>query len=188
MNNILVLSGRAEWRSWLTEHARTEKECRLALKRVPPNGVDLTYLDAVEEALCFGWIDSTLKKADGVTYQGFSPRRKGGLWSELNKARARRLIRLGLMTDEGRKALPDLDKDAFRPDREVVKRLREAGVYETFLTFPPLYRRVRLYNAAFAKRLGDSAFSRTMLHLIEETAKGHLFGEWNDYGRLSDDE
>jgi hypothetical protein len=60
------------------------------------------YIDAVEEAMCFGWIDSTTKKMDnGITAQRLAPRRKGSLWSELNKERCRRMERLGRMTDAG---------------------------------------------------------------------------------------
>ena len=56
-------------------------------------------IDAVEEAMCFGWIDSTTKKMDnGITAQRLAPRRKGSLWSELNKERCRRMERLERMT------------------------------------------------------------------------------------------
>ena len=66
--NILKISSRAEFRKWLTDNHTAEKECWIAVKRgkTPPTGM-LWYLDAVEEALCFGWIDSTVKKVDGVT-------------------------------------------------------------------------------------------------------------------------
>ena len=66
----------------------------------------LPYIDIVEEALCFGWIDSTLKKLpDGRLAQRLSPRRKGSHWTELNKERCRDLESRGLMTDSGRMAL-----------------------------------------------------------------------------------
>lgn len=188
MENVLDVRTREAWREWLERNGATAKECHLRVKRGKPTDGELCYLDAVEEALCFGWIDSTVKKESGVTYQRFTPRKRGGLWTELNKARARRLIRLGRMTDAGMATLPDLDKDAFRPDAEVVQRLKEAGVYDTFAAFPPLYTRVRLYNVAFYKRIGTADYERTLRHLIEETRKGRLYGEWNDYGRLSDDE
>jgi uncharacterized protein YdeI (YjbR/CyaY-like superfamily) len=69
----------------------------------------LPYLEIVEEALCFGWIDSTLKKLpDGRLVQRLSPRRKGSHWTELNKERCRELESRGLMTDAGRKALKEI--------------------------------------------------------------------------------
>lgn len=59
------------------------------------------YLDAVEEALCFGWIDGTHRVIDGVRMQRFSPRKPKSPWAELNKERMRRLEKLDLMTDAG---------------------------------------------------------------------------------------
>ena len=71
----------------------------------------LGIIDAVEEAMCFGWIDSTTKKMDnGITAQRLAPRRKGSLWSELNKERCRRMERLERMTDAGRAVLPDMSE------------------------------------------------------------------------------
>lgn len=72
-----------------------------------PEGIALPYLEIVEEALCFGWIDSTNKKLpDGRLAQRISPRRKRSHWTELNKQRCADLQRRGLMTDAGRAALP----------------------------------------------------------------------------------
>ena len=71
-----------------------------------PKADTLPYIEIVEEALCFGWIDSTLKKLpDGRLAQRLSPRRKGSHWTELNKERCRHLEAKGQMTDSGRKAL-----------------------------------------------------------------------------------
>ena len=71
-----------------------------------PEGVCLPYLDVVEEALCFGWIDSTLKRLpDGRLAQRLSPRQKKSHWTELNKQRCADLEARGLMTDLGRTAL-----------------------------------------------------------------------------------
>ena len=70
-----------------------------------PVGV-LPYLDVIEEALCFGWIDSTLKKLpDGRLVQRLSPRRKNSHWTELNKQRCQELENRGLMTPAGKDAL-----------------------------------------------------------------------------------
>lgn len=72
----------------------------------PQNDDTFWYIDAVEEALCFGWIDSTVKKLDnGITIQRLSPRKKGSIWSELNKERCRRMEKLGKMTQAGKKSI-----------------------------------------------------------------------------------
>ncbi len=77
MKKILDIRSRDEFRQWLMEHSASEKECWIAVKRgkTPPEDA-LWYLDAVEEALCFGWIDSTLKNVEGVSLQRFGPRSK----------------------------------------------------------------------------------------------------------------
>ena len=182
MQNLLAVKNRKEFRAWLEKYSASESECWIALKRGKPKDDGLFYyLDAVEEALCFGWIDSTQKLVDGVRLQRFSPRKKNGLWTELNKERVRRLEKLGLMTDAGRSVLPDM---SFTPNEDVVNALKEAGVWEKLQTFNPLYVRVRLYNIAFFKRRDNQAYKRALNHLIETTKQGKTFGEWNDYGRL----
>ena len=72
----------------------------------PCSAACLPYIDVVEEALCFGWIDSTLKRLpDGRLAQRLSPRRKRSHWTELNKQRCAALEARGLMTEAGRRAL-----------------------------------------------------------------------------------
>ena len=91
IHNLLSATNREELRTWLKQNHQTERECWVVVKRGKPTD-DKTFwhLDAVEEALCFGWIDSTTKKLDsGVTAQRLTPRRRGSLWSELNKERCR---------------------------------------------------------------------------------------------------
>ena len=105
--NILSVTCREQFREWLTAHAVEESECWVAVKRGKPVEPDsFYYIDAVEEALCFGWIDSTLKRLpDGRLVQRLSPRRKKSHWTELNKQRCQDLESRGLMTQAGRDAL-----------------------------------------------------------------------------------
>lgn len=185
MNNVLNINNREDFRVWLTENHDIADECWLELKRGKPvDDEHFWYLDAVEEALCFGWIDSTTRKVSGRTMQRFSPRRKDSLWTELNKERVRRLERLGLMTDAGRAVLPDLE-EPFVFDEEVRVALEGAGALEIFLSFPKLYQRVRVYNVVFYRKRDKAQYEKSLAHLIKETAKGRMFGQWNDYGRLS---
>jgi len=180
--NVLSIKNRAEFRQWLTEHADSARECWLCLKRGrPTDDAHFWYLDAVEEALCFGWVDSTLGLVDGVRMQRFSPRAKYSGWTQLNLERVRRLERLGLMTDAGRAVLPDMD---FVMDAEVEADLRAAGVWERFTAFPALYRRVRAGNLAAAKKRSQAEYAKALAHCITETAAGKMYGAWNDYGRL----
>lgn len=185
--NILEVSSRQQFRAWLLKHAGSENECWVEGKRGKPKDDNrLYYLDAVEEALCFGWIDSTFKKIDGRSLQRFSPRRKGSRWTELNKERVRRLEKLGLMTDLGRSVLPDMNVNNFKIDDEVVSALKKARVYSKFKQFPALYQRIKAYNIAFYRSRDKVAYERMLTRLIEETKAGKMYGEWNDYGRLLD--
>ncbi len=182
--NILDVRDRAGFRAWLAAHG-DEKECWLRLKRGrPTEDGAFCYLDAVEEALCFGWIDSVQKPVDGVVLQRFTPRKKNSPWTELNKERVRRLERLGLMTDAGRAVLPAMGPRSFRMDPDVEAALKKARVWSAFRAFPPLYQRVRVCNIAMYKDRAPETWRRALDHLIRETRKGRMYGEWNDYGRL----
>jgi uncharacterized protein YdeI (YjbR/CyaY-like superfamily) len=99
----LSVPTRAAWRRWLAaSHDRTPSGIWLAFKKGEPAKAWLTYDEAVEEALCFGWIDSIIKRVDDETYvRKFTPRRVGSLWSQLNKERVARLIAGGRMTPHG---------------------------------------------------------------------------------------
>ena len=107
IENLLHFAQREQLRQWLCENHTTECCCWVVISRSkqPPQGV-IPYIEVVEEALCFGWIDSTLKRLpDGRLAQRLSPRRKDSQWAELNKQRCADLIRRGLMTAAGKEAL-----------------------------------------------------------------------------------
>lgn len=178
---------RQEFRNWLMDNHQTATETYIPISRakVPAAGC-VPYIDAVEEALCFGWIDSTNRSVDGVHYSRFSPRRKGSNWTELNKARCRRLIRLGLMTEAGFRTLPDLDAPLQIQSWILEEFQKHAEAYSNFLKFPELYQRIRLSNIDFADRHlrnHDDAVKK-LQRLIETSAQNKLYGDWNDNGRL----
>ena len=183
--NVLGAVSRAEFRAWLEANGASEQKCWIEVKGGrPAEGGALAYLDAVEEALCFGWIDSTARIVGGRSLRRFTPRKKGSLWTELNKERVRRLERLGLMTDAGRKVLPPMGPRSFRIDPELEAALKKARAWSRFKAFPPLYQRVRAYNVSFYKKRDPEKYERSLARLIEKTKKGEMYGEWNDHGRL----
>lgn len=184
--NVLDIRDRAGFRRWLADNHDVAGECWLAVKRGKTAPADaLWYLDAVEEALCFGWIDSTLKNVDGVALQRFGPRKKSSAWSELNKERVRRLEKLGLMTDSGRRVCPDLQQPCVVMD-EVAEAFEAHPVaWENFKAMPPLYQRVRIDNVQRVKS-SPEMFRKRLDHLIRECEKGRMFGNWHDSGRLLD--
>jgi uncharacterized protein YdeI (YjbR/CyaY-like superfamily) len=145
----------------------------------------VAYLDAVEEALCFGWIDGIAKRInDDETAQRYTPRRiQRSNWTELNKARAKRLITLGLMTPAGLAKLPDLDAPL-----TVAKDIQQAlktnpSAWKFFKTLPDLYLRIRI-GYIEEQRKNATEFERRLNSFISKSAEGKMFGNWNDEGRL----
>lgn len=183
----LTVKNRGEFRQWLECNSEKETECWIHVKRGKPvDASTFYYLDAVEEALCFGWIDSTCKVVDGISLQRFSPRKKNSAWTELNKERVRRLEKLGLMTHRGRAVLPPMGVESFEMDPDIETALKDADAWSIFQSFPPLYQRIRAYNVAFYKKRNPSAYEKAMSRLVEATKKGVMYGQWNDYGRLTE--
>ena len=180
---------RQAFRVWLEANHASAPECWLDVRRGRPvyegEGAGVFwYLDAVEEALCFGWVDSVHKEVDGVRLQRFSPRKPKSPWTELNKERVRRLERLGLMTDAGRAVLPKMGPRSFRVDADLERALKDARCWSKFRSFPALYQRVRAYNVTFYKTRDEGVYERGVENLIAHTRRGEMYGEWNDYGRL----
>jgi len=106
-SNLLHLSTRAEWRAWLQEHHAQQTEVWLAYAKKHTGRPRVAYADAVEEALCFGWIDGLVHAVDDTHYaQRFTPRRPRSEWSELNRRRFRKMVTEGLMTPAGRAKAP----------------------------------------------------------------------------------
>ena len=186
INAFRSIASRSAFRDWLAANHETATECWIAVKRGRPvdDGV-FYYLDAVEEALCFGWIDSIHKVIDGVRMQRFSPRKPRSPWTELNKERVRRLERLDLMTDAGRAVLPAMGPRSFHIDPDIERALKDARVWSKFKSFPSLYQRVRAYNVAFYKKRDPQQYAEGLESLIAHTRRGEMYGEWNDYGRLT---
>ena len=180
IHNLLDAKSRAELREWLLQNHKTEKECWVVVKRGRPTDDNtFWYIDAVEEALCFGWIDSTTKKiADNVTAQKLCPRKPRSNWSELNKERCRRMERLGLMTDAGRAVLPDMSPDGFIIDKDILQRLQsDPVVWNNLCQFPDLYKRIRIDTIQIKKNQPE-LFESRLNKFIENTRKGLLYGEW----------
>jgi uncharacterized protein YdeI (YjbR/CyaY-like superfamily) len=93
---------RKAWRDWLEKHHASSTGVWLVYAKKHSRLPSLTYNDAVEEALCFGWIDSKINPIDDAFYmQVFTPRKPKSAWSALNKARVERLLAAGLMTPAG---------------------------------------------------------------------------------------
>ena len=102
----LYVTGRDEWRAWLLGHHDVTKVVWLVFYRKETGEPSLLYEDAVEEALCYGWIDSIIKKIDDASYaRKFTPRTETAVWSEDNKRRVAKLVREGRMADAGQRVI-----------------------------------------------------------------------------------
>lgn len=157
-------STRAQWRAWLAANCRTENAVWLVVQRQGSGTPSVGYGDAIEEALCFGWIDSKAVRRDAhSTWQRFSPRNPRSGWSNVNKERVQRLTEAGLMTPHGQ-ALVDLAKrtgtwDLLTDAQHLVvpddlrRRFGDhPAAFRNFQAFPPSSQRRILEWIATAKR------------------------------------
>jgi uncharacterized protein YdeI (YjbR/CyaY-like superfamily) len=186
IDNLLDIRTREALRLWLQVNCKTQKYCWVVVS-VTPRADTLLYLDVVEEALCFGWIDGIKKKTlDNQLVQRLSPRTDKSSWTELNKERVRRLEKLGLMNDSGREVLLNTSPVSFIIDNQIERRLKEDElIYENFIKFPELYRRIRIDTIQQVKNQPE-IFQKRLDKLIQYTKNNKMYGQWNDSGRLID--
>ena len=156
---------REEWRAWLAEnHASRDEAWLLHPKKGSPQP-GLAYLEALEEALCFGWIDGLLHTVDKDSFAlRYSPRKKNSIWSPSNKARALRLIRQGRMTQAGLQKVAEARTNGrwkAASEREATARIppdlrralrTRAGALPAFRKLAPSLRKQVLHWMASAKR------------------------------------
>ncbi len=108
MKKYLDLKDRRQWREWLSKNHDSTKEIWLVYHKRHTGKKSIPYNDSVEEALCFGWVDSTVNRLDEDHYaRKFTPRKSKSVWSELNKKRARKMIKEGRMTERGLARIED---------------------------------------------------------------------------------
>jgi uncharacterized protein YdeI (YjbR/CyaY-like superfamily) len=157
---------RAGWRAWLKKHHKTDTEVWLIYHKRHTGKPRVSYNDAVEEALCFGWIDSIIRRIDAGRYaQKFTPRRSTSKWSALNKKRAAKLIKEGKMTEAGLAKLTysgsgdDYGRPSrWRTDRPAIppylmqELTTNRKAHEYFRTLAPSYRRNYILWISAAKR------------------------------------
>lgn len=168
---------RAAWRQWLADNHARASEIWLLYPDAHTGLSRVSYLESVEEALCFGWIDGIQKRMDDTqTAQRFTPRRPKSNWTELNKERARRLIAAGLMTEAGRAKLPDLAPEAFTIAPDILAALQaDAETWANFQQFPAVYQRIRV-GFIEEQRKQPQEFERRLNNFLKKTKAGKMFG------------
>ena len=189
ITETLYVTDRREWRSWLAKNHRTAKEIWLIYYNKKSSKPRIPYNDAVEEALCYGWIDSIVKKYDEErAAQRFSPRRKNSSLSELNKERIRRLIETKKMTAAGLESIAHHLKDnssagkdtlpfsEFTLPEDILNELKsDRAVWKNFQRFPEHYKRIRIGWIDGARERPEE-FRKRLRYFIRMTAKNKMFG------------
>ncbi len=179
---------RAEWRAWLATNHHHEKEVWLVYHKKKTGKPSIEYGASVEEALCYGWIDSIIKKIDDTKYaRKFTPRKENSRWSAANKKRISRLISAGLMTEHGLKLVdaakrsgkwddptqkPELTYDMPAEFAEALKENRLAQ--ETYANLAPTYQKQYLGWIEVAKQ--PKTRERRIKESILLLAKGEKLG------------
>ena len=173
--NQIDIKNREEWREWLQDHYLSEKEIWLVYQKKHTGNLSIPYVDAVEEALCFGWIDGQVKSIDEERYmQRFTPRKPSSNWSVINIDRAKKMIDEGRMTAWGRKVfdegmknnriIPSSKDFSIPPDLRIA--LEDNGkAWSNFQSFAPSAQLAFVYWVSSAKT------DKTRQKRIEETVK-----------------
>ncbi len=172
----------AEFRAWLQEHHATERELLLGFYKKRSGVVGFTQAQAVDEALCFGWIDGHVKAIDEHRYTArFTPRAPQSIWSAVNIRRAEQLIAQGRMEPAGLRTYTERDprqagKYSFEnrpqsldPADETIFRA-DMPAWTFFQAQPPSYRRAAIWWIVSAKK--DETRRRRLATLIQDSAEG----------------
>lgn len=175
----LTFADRTEWRRWLEAHHAEEEEAWLVLYKKGFEGYGLGLEEAVEEALCFGWIDGLLRSRDEETYLlRYTPRRRDSVWSMSNIERAERLMREGRMMEAGLKAIAEAKEngqweaairreqvDVIPPDLEKALCQRD-GALAGYRALPDSRKKRFIYWLQTAKR--PATKQRRIERIVEE--------------------
>jgi uncharacterized protein YdeI (YjbR/CyaY-like superfamily) len=183
-----------EFRAWLEEHHESETEVLVGYWKRATGKPSLTWSQAVDEALCYGWIDGVLRRVDDERHvQRFTPRKPASNWSAVNIAKVEQLRAEGRMRPAGEAAFArrrearsgvysyeQRDKAALEPAQE--ERFRaNAGAWEFFSTCPPSYRKMAVWWVVSAKR--PDTRERRLTTLIEDSAAGRRLAQMAKWTR-----
>jgi uncharacterized protein YdeI (YjbR/CyaY-like superfamily) len=172
----------ARFRAWLQRNHETAEELWVGFHRKGSGKPSISWPEAVDQALCFGWIDGIRKRVDDTSYMNrFTPRRPTSTWSAVNVKRARELIDQGLMTPAGLRAFEARRDNRIgiysyeqRPKELPAKYARpfraKARAWKAWRAMPPSYRKAATWWVISAKR--EDTRERRLATLIEATARG----------------
>ena len=173
--NIFYTSSRAVWRAWLLENYRTTKDVWFVFPMKESGEESLSYNDAVEEALCFGWIDSTIKHIDRThRAQHFTPRKKGSAYSRPNIERLIWLEERNLLMPEIRDEVLEVIRAPYIFPVDIIDAIKgDLRAWENYQHLGDGYKRIRIaYIDASRKR--PEEFKKRLENFISKTRDGKL--------------
>lgn len=177
VTQTLYVKTRNEWRNWLKKNYKTKKEIWLTFHNKSSDKTGISYKDAVEEALCFGWIDSIVKKTEKHSHvQRFTPRNPKSAYSQLNKERLKTLLRKKKVIAEIRKVLGDLENEKYVFPMDIIEAIRKnKEAWKNYQKFSEAYKRIRL---AFidGSRARPDVFKQRLNYFIKMTEKNKQYG------------
>ncbi len=188
--NCVEVGSRSEWRAWLAQNHTTNSGVWVVWYKQSSGVAGTSYVELVEEALCFGWVDSKPGKVDELrTRLWFSPRKTGSKWAATNKERVERLMKQGLMHPAGIAkveaakvdgtwdALSVVDAMEIPPDLAAAFR-KHSGSRKNFLAFPPSVKKGILEWILNAKKPETRA--ARIKETAELAAKNVRANQWRD--------
>jgi len=180
ITQTLYAASRAEWRKWLNKNYKTEKEIWLMFYKKSSGKPRIEYNDAVEEALCFGWIDSIVKKIDDERFaQRFSRRNPKTGYSQSNKERLERLIAEGKVMKDvlaSLETLSDISSKEFEIPKDILEAIKEnKEAWKNFKKFSETYKRIRIAFIDGARNR-PTEFQKRLNYFIKMTEKNKQFG------------
>jgi uncharacterized protein YdeI (YjbR/CyaY-like superfamily) len=166
-----------DWRNWLKKNYRTEKEIWLVFQNKSSTKKSISYEEAVEEALCFGWIDSIVKKTEkNSRVQRFTPRNPKSSYSQLNKERVKKLIRKKKVVASVLKTLGDLENEKFIYPKDIIDEIRKnKEAWENYQKFSEAYKRIRIAFIDDARKRPE-VFKQRLDYFVKMTAKNKQYG------------
>ncbi len=176
-SRIKYFENRKDWRKWLLHNFETANEIWLVYPHKSSGKIRILYNDAVEEALCFEWIDSTLKSLDPVhTIQRFTPRKPKSTYSQANKERIRWLLENKRIHPEFVEKLQPLLSERFIFPTDIIDKLKEDPVvWNNYQQFSGSYKRIRIAYIETA-RLRPEEFKKRLNHFIGKTKENKMIG------------
>jgi uncharacterized protein YdeI (YjbR/CyaY-like superfamily) len=177
ITKTLHVTNRKDWRAWLRKHYKTQKEIWLVYYKKETGKPRIVYNDAVEEALCFGWIDSTHKTLDEKrTAQRFSPRKSNSEYSPANKERLRKLVKQRKVIKEVRESLGDILQEKFEISKDILQAIQANDeAWRNFQGFSEAYKRIRIGFIEGARKR-PAEFKKRLRHFIKMTEKNKMYG------------